>query len=296
MPPTAWVFVATCLLLVGIYQEWQAPRQRIARVLRTTEALREGRSAPGDESVLRGLARWLTARVRPWLPTSQLDDLRQNLLWAGQPWGLTAEEVFFAKFGCALALALAARLADLGGRVNPAGPMAIAAALGYLLPERWLAARVEERTRLIRVDLPGFVHLLATALEAGLPMMEAVRRVAAEAPGLLAAELTRTVQEMAAGKPAVQAWQHLCRRTRCRELDEVVSAIIQSQAYGVGVAEQLRLHMRAIRAKKQQEATERAQAANVKMRIPTIVFIIAPTMVILLGPAAILLLRQMRGD
>lgn len=296
MHPAQWTFVAALLLVLGIVEEWQAPRRRIAQVLRATESLRDGRSNPMEDGVLRWAGRWLLERVKPWLPGAQMAELREQLLWAGQPFGLSAEEFFFAKIGFTMAAALVVPLLGFaGGSRSPAGLMALAGAVAYIIPERLLKQRIAERSRQVRIQLPNFVHLLATALEAGLPIMEAVRRVSTEAPGLLAAEMFRTVQEMAAGKPAITAWQHLASRTQCQELRDVVTAIIQSQEFGVAVAEQLRFQMRSMRLKKQQEAQEKAQAASAKMRIPTILFILGPTMVILLGPAFVTLMRQLKG-
>lgn len=296
MNPAYWTGLAVALALAGIWAERQAPRQRIARLLDTTQALREGRTQPSDEGALRWAKRWVLERVRPWLPGARIAELRRELLWAGQPLGISAEEFYFARF---LVAGAAASLMFLYGKtltpVSPVGLAAIAGALGYMLPEWLLRQRIEERTRQIRIQLPSFVHLLATSIEAGLPVVEAVRRVAAEMPGLLSAEMLRTVREMAAGKPVSLAWQHLSERTACPELKEVVAAIVQSQELGVGVAEQLRLQVRTFRQRKQQTAKERAEAASVQMRLPTILFILVPTMVILVGPAVITVMRQLRG-
>lgn len=294
--PAYWTGVAVALCAAGVWTEWRAPRQRIARVLHATEALREGRPHPLEDGFIRWLGRRALSQLRPWLPGARIAELRRELLWGGQPLGLSAEEFYFARFGLGAAAALLALL--YGGAlpgVNPAGLMAVAGVGGYLLPDWLLRHRIAERTRQIRIQLPGFVHLLATAVEAGLPMVEAVRRVASESPGLLAAEMLRTVQEVAAGKPPALAWQHLSDRTACRELREVVTAILQSQELGVGVAEQLRLQMRGMRHRKEQQAKDRAEAASAQMRLPTILFILVPTMVILLGPAVVTVMRQLRG-
>lgn len=301
MDPAFLTFVATALLFVGVYQIWRAPRQRVANVLNRTHAIHDG--LDDGATGWRKIVTYLSGRFKPYLPSSQLEELREKLLWAGQPLGLSAEEFLFARIGVVFGAALAAPalVGMLGLDVSAGGAMALAGVVGYLLPEKLVEYQVKERSRQIRIALPAFVHLLATALEAGLPMVEAVRRVAAEQkgpsgqPSLLAAEMLRTVQEMAAGKSSNAAWQHLLRRTNCEELRDVVGAVIQSQELGVGVAEQLRFHMRAVRTKKQQAAQERAQKASVQMKIPTIVLIVMPTLVILLGPAALGVLGAIMG-
>lgn len=292
MSPALLSGIAVALLAWGIYEERQAPRRRIARMLQRAVAPVD---LDAEEGAVRRAAQWLIRRLRHWLPSSQIEQLRDQLLWAGQPLQLTPDEFLFAKVAAAGLGALMVWLVGVAGRSGNAGMLALGAAVGYLIPQRLLKLRIEERARLIRIDLPGFVHLLATAIEAGLPITEAVRRVAAEAPGLLSAEMLRTVQEIAAGKPTVQAWQHLAGRTNCGELREVVGAILQSQEYGVGVAEQLRFQMRAMRTQKQQRASERAQAASVQMKIPTILLIVAPTMIIILGPVFMALVAALGG-
>jgi tight adherence protein C len=281
------------MLALGLYELRQAPRRRTARILGRVRGID---ACFQDDHPLRALTRWLVEKARPWLPSTRQEELRQQLLWAGQPFGLTADEFLFAKFALAAVAAVLLWLTSLAGSESKAGLLFIGAAVGYILPDRLLKVQVAERTRRLRIDLPHFAQLLAAALDAGLPMIEAVRRVAAEAPGLLSAEMMRTVQEMAAGKPAAVAWEHLASRTDCQELKDLITAIVQSQSYGVGVAEQIRFQMRAMRNRKQQEAREKAAAASVQMKIPTIVFIVMPTMIILMGPVFVTLVSALGGN
>jgi Flp pilus assembly protein TadB len=285
----AWTFLAVFLLLIGLYELVRAPRRRVQQLLQSSTTLWDHPNMMQEEHPLRRAVHWGIQKLRPWLPGAQLASLREQLLWAGQPMNLNAEEFIFLKCAVGLLGGLVGYMAfDFAGAVGGFG-------LGYLIPMRMLDTWVAERSRKIRIDLPHFIQLLTTALEAGLPIIDAVRRVSAEAPGLLAAEMGRTIQEMAAGKAPAVAWQHLSARTNCQELRDVVTTIVQSQEYGVSIAEQLRFQMRTTRKKKQQEAEEKAQAASVKMRLPTILFIMVPTMVVLMGPAAVSVLRTLRG-
>jgi tight adherence protein C len=282
-----WTFLAVLLLGVGIYDLAVAPRRRLRLMLE-----RAGGAEPAQAGGER-LFTWLKDEVIPRMPllpgATPREELRQLLLWAGRPGGMGAEEFYFLQV--ALAAVLAFLLAGAAGWV---GALA-GAAVGLLGPKQWLRARVAQTTLQLRRELPRFVHLLATCLEAGLGLNEAVRRVAAESPGLLSGEMLRTVHEMAAGKPAARAWRDLMERHESPELKETVTAIMQSHEYGVGIAEQLRFSLRAIRQRKQQQAQQKAQEASVRMRLPMVLFILMPTIVIVIGPAVIQLMRDFMG-
>lgn len=279
-----WTFLAILLLGLGLYDLATAPRRRLRSMIE-----RAGRLDLEPGGSRRWLA-WLKEQVVPRLPllpgAGSLEELRQLLLWAGRPFGMGAEEFYFLQVVLAIALALV-----LVGPYKWLG--AVGGALsGLLLPRLWLKGRVAEISLQLRRELPQFVHLLATCLEAGLGLTEAIRRVADESPGLLAREMLRTVHEMAAGKPAQRAWHDLMERHESPELKEIISTLAQSHQWGVAIAEQLRFSMRSIRQRKQQAAQQKAQEASVRMRLPMAVFILLPTMAIILGPAVLRLVRQ----
>jgi len=279
-----WTFLAVLLLGLGVYDLATARRRRLrAMVERAGTVFPE---SPGTGQLLG----WLKRQAAPRLPlipgVGSLDELRQLLIWAGRPGGLGAEEFYFLQLVFALALALL--LMGAYGWIGAAGGFL----LGLWLPRAWLRRRVGEITLRLRRALPQFVHLLAPCLESGLGLTEAIRRVAGESPGLLAAEMLHTVHEMAAGKPAQKAWRDLMERHESPELKEVVSTLLQSHQWGVSIAAQLRYTMRTIRQRKQQQAQQKAQEASVRMRLPMVLFILMPTIVIILGPAVLRLIDQ----
>lgn len=233
---------------------------------------------------------WLGRRLHPLLPATAVESANWRLLWAGRPLGWTAEEFVAARIALALLCGALAPLLvlRLGLRSGPAVQVLLAGALalmGLLLPDLWLTGRIEARRRQVQQELPLFLDLVAAAVEAGLSLGEAVRRVADELPGLVAAEFMRAYQEMAAGKPRAAAWRDLAHRTPSQELRAVANAILQSEQYGTSVAAQLRLQVRQLRETRQRWAQELAQAASVKMRIPMLLFIMIPFLALVLGPA-----------
>lgn len=197
----------------------------------------------------------------------RLDTYEEQLRWAGRPLGLDAAQVVILKLVLAVALpVLLLGLGDLGALTLPA--LLLGGLAGFLAPDVWLTGKVAERRRMVAEELPLFADLVAAAVSAGLPLTEAVRRVAADAPGLVAREFLRTVQEMAAGRQRQEAWRDLTARLPGEELRSVVGAIMQAEQYGTSVADLLRYQVQQIRLFKQQEAQRIAQTVTVKMRIP----------------------------
>ena len=222
----------------------------IARLERADALLALDDSA--DDSLLQRLTRTLSARLRPLMPRAMVAAVRERLLWAGRPYGLTVDQFFALKFGLALLLPSVLPLVT----AMPLGlltttVLAAAAVTGYTLPDFWINGLINEHRRQAQRELPLFTDLIATTLEAGLSLPEAVRRIAYDAPGLVAGEFLRTIQEMAAGKPRQQAWRDLMNRVPGDSFRTIVSAIMQAEQYGTSVAEILRYQISQMRLFKQ---------------------------------------------
>lgn len=241
-------------------------------------------SGPAGGGLLARVGGWL----RPVLPGTLVGDLRWRLLWAGRPLGWTPEEFLAGRVALALVLgALGWSLAGnqpVGTPARVAFPIALVA-FGLYLPEFWLSMRISARRRQIDKELLLYLDLVATVVEAGLGLGEAVRRVAEVLPGLVALEFMRTQQEMSAGKPRQTAWRDLIDRSPSQDLRAAVLSIMQAEQYGTSVVEQIRSHVRHLRSERQRRAQEIAQAAAVKMRVPMLIFIMLPFLALVLGPA-----------
>lgn len=278
------VLVAVTCALWGMYAMRQAARRRVRDLI---EAPRRKAAPPAAGGRHRPLAR-LGALLSRLLPGAVLEDVQWRLLWAGRPFGWSPEEFLGARAALATVLAALGWAVAAGNPGVPAWFLAVALGLfGYTLPGAWLGARIAARRQQVQRELPLFLDLLAAAVEAGLGLGEAVRRVAEELPGLVAAEFLRAQQEMAAGKPRAAAWRDLMDRTPSPELRAVVLSILQADQYGTAIVEQLQAQVRQIWAERQRKAQELAQAASVKMRLPMIVFILLPFIALIIGPAII---------
>jgi len=169
-------------------------------------------------------------------------------------------------------------------------------ALGYILPRFVLKRMIKARQMAIRLALPDALDLTVICVEAGLGLDQALQRVAQELQSAhteLADELGLVHLEMRAGKPRAEALRNLALRTGVDDVRALVSVLVQTDRFGTGISQALRVHSDALRVERRQRAEEAAAKVSVKM-VPVLVFLIFPAMFIVsLGPAAIAIFRTL---
>lgn len=244
-----WMIGALAALACAgvIYGAYLLRRERVRGVATIIGELeRESGLLPAEAEGERRSA--LVRRLQRLMPAAVLEEYTERLTWIGRPYGLDAGQ--FAALKVILAATLPALIPALTLMQIDATTlvlMLLTAMVAFLLPDLWLNGRVGERKRLVQEELPLFTDLIATAVAAGLSLTEAVRRVAADAPGLVAREFLRSVQEMAAGKQRIEAWRSLMDRVPGDEFRSIVTAIMQAEQYGTSVSEILRYQVQQIR-------------------------------------------------
>ncbi len=159
--------------------------------------------------------------------------------------------------------------------------------VGFFGPDGILNARIDERRRAMRNQLPDILDLLVISVEAGLGFDAALARVVETVPGEMSAEFRRMLRETRVGVSRRDAMAHLADRTDVEELDSFLLAMGQADSFGVSVARVLRVQAEEIRVRRRQRAQERAVSAPVKMTFPLVFCIFPALFVLLLGPAVI---------
>jgi len=156
---------------------------------------------------------------------------------------------------------------------------------GGRLPINWLRRKAAARQGKIQRALPDTLDLITVSVEAGLGLDAALAKVVEKTRGPLRDEFGRVLQEVGLGKVRRIALRDMSARVDVGDLTSFVSAIVQADQMGLGVAEVLRAQADEVRLKRRQRAEETAMKAPVKMLFPLVCFIFPAMMTVLLGPA-----------
>ncbi|MDO9280924.1 MAG: type II secretion system F family protein [Methylotenera sp.] len=164
------------------------------------------------------------------------------------------------------------------------------AAIGYFLPNAFLARRIAYRKREIFESFPDAMDLIIVCVEAGLGLDAALARVGEEMhmrSPILGDELHLINLELRAGSSRERALRNLALRTGVEDIDTLVAMLVQSDRFGTSVADSLRVHADNLRTKRRLRAEEAAAKIAVKLLFPLIFFIFPSMLLVLLGPAFI---------
>jgi tight adherence protein C len=227
--------------------------------------------------------------LKRFTPVGYLEKKQHQLLLAGSPGNLDAPALVVIKLlGTGVGIVLSFMIVDFGGSaIQRVVLFVFPLVLGFYGPDAWLARKVEERRVEMQKALPDILDLLVISVEAGLGFDSALSRVVATVPGPLSQEFFRMLQETRVGVSRRDAMRHLMDRTDLDELRSFLLAMIQAEAFGVTIANVLRVQADEMRVKRRQRAQEKAFAAPVKMVFPLVFCIFPALFIILLGPAAI---------
>ena len=239
----------------------------------------------------------LKAAVQPFdkiLPKSpaEVSVSQQRLIRAGFRQDAHIRILNGAKVVVPLFLCLMVAVTGITEYLSPFFAYALAAGLGYLLPDFWLGRRISNRQMNIRLGLPEVLDLMVVCIEAGLSLDQAVSRSVAElgtSQPEISDELGLVQLEQRAGRPRIDAWKHFAERVNIITITTLVSALAQADQFGTSIAKTLRVYSDTLRVQRRQEVEERAAKTTVKLVFPLVFFIFPSLYVVALGPAAIVM-------
>jgi tight adherence protein C len=234
-----------------------------------------------------GFMRQVGQATRRKLPNPLVDGLEVNLVQAGHPQGMDLPRLLGIKITLA---AIAGLLLLINGQILLA---AIAAAVLFFLPDYWVISVRDQRRTAIRAAAADVIDQLTICVEAGLGFESALARVASTTTGPLSDELRRTLSDIGAGIPRMQALRALSDRVQIAEIRQLVTALLQAQKHGVSMAETLRIQSSEMRLKRTQHTEEKAAKLTVKMIFPIIVCYLPVFLIITLAPALISIFREL---
>jgi tight adherence protein C len=165
------------------------------------------------------------------------------------------------------------------------GPWVVAVLLASV---PWLITQQARRSRVagIEHDLPVTLELLATLSEAGLGFDAALARVldsqADDSP--LKRELRTFQGDTLSGRTRTNCFRRLAARAEVPALSIFVSAIVQAEQVGAGVAGVLRQQADDLRDRRREDAIAKAMALPIKRLFPMMICFLPGIFVATLGP------------
>jgi tight adherence protein C len=298
--------IAVFLGIVGVIAAGMStdPNAGYARSLAAVQAvqaapdpMKKELDKPFNERVTGPMMSRLTSLGRRFTPADQASRLRRKLDLAGNPAGWDSDRVLAFKMLGLLVLGAAGFLLPLlFGSVLWAVLLGVGGVvLGYFAPNLFLHQKAYDRSRAIEHDLPDALDLLVISVESGLGFDAALSQVARNTTGPLAEEFFRVLQEMQLGTSRGDAMRALADRTDVADLRSFINAMVQADAFGIPIANVLRIQSREMRIRRSQRAEEAAQKVPVKILFPLIFCIMPVLFIVIIGPAVITIIRNFAG-
>jgi len=220
------------------------------------------------------LVRWMGLRMSGILSEKTRTKIDQNLTYAGDFMGVTADEyaAMLVLSGIAGA-ALGGLVAFIDGRF-----MFVIAALlvvGVAVPHVIVDNARVERFRAINRGLPYAIDLMALSMSAGLDFPGALSQVVtkAKANEALKDELGYILQQFHLGRTRAQVLNELAARVPIEAVREFVHALLQAEERGTPVANALEIQASTARVRRANLAETAASDMRGKMVLPTMMII-----------------------
>ncbi len=270
-----------------VYTLGAAPTRIASRLglrgLKRQRALTE----PGLWPSVEPLVRWLGVRVSGILPDETRTNLDQQITYAGDFLGLTADEYLalcvLSFIGCAIAGF------GLGALVNNYTIPVLCGPVGAFLPYVQISGIAQDRLKNVSRGLPYVIDLMALAMGAGLDFPGAVRQCIEKSSNPndpIVEEFTLILQSINLGQTRKDCLLEFARRCPVEAVKEFVGALVQAEERGNPVADVLQIQATSSRTRRSVRAEEMAAKAGVAMTGP-LVLVFATVMILIMGPMSL---------
>ncbi len=169
----------------------------------------------------------------------------------------------------------------------------VGATIGAIFPFIRLHAKIRQRKRQIRRQLPEFLDLLCVSVQAGLSFDGAVAKIVTRMHGDLIAEFQRVQSDMSLGMTRAYALTQMAKRCDLEEVYLFTASVIQAEKLGTSMSRTLKLQSDNIRDRHRQYVKAQALKAPVKIIFPMVLFIFPSIFVVLLFPAIITIIKTL---
>lgn len=283
--PSALAGAAVLALVLGVWALSSAPPTLTAAdLLRdVSHDERRRRQKRQEGALVRALLPPVPAFLARGTDTAALD---LALAQAGSPYGFTAREFLRFRVLAAILVTLLVALLFNGSDVTVIALFAVAGAFGgYRLPDVWISSLAGSRVGRLNKGLPDTVDALVLALESGMDLEGALRRLVPKMRGPLRETFDDVLAELDAGFSLASALERLAARTRSGDLADLIALIQQSRRLGVSLSAGLRTQVVEMRSRRRLRVQGSAQQAPLKMMIPLVLFFLPALMIVFLAPA-----------
>jgi len=184
--------------------------------------------------------------------------LSVRIAQAGLKW--SKQQFMLISGGIGIGLFLLAMLVDAG--LLPAAALAFAGAFGA---PYWLLSYLKKRRETKFLDaLPDAVDIIVRGVKAGLPLLDSLKMITAEAPEPLKSEFRSIIETQAVGMPLGEACAKLYERMPVPEANFFGIVIAIQQRAGGNLAEALGNLSRVLRDRKRMKAKIQAMSQEAK--------------------------------
>ena len=219
--------------------------------------------------------------------------LQQKLIEAGW-YGVTPLAMVMRSIGT-LGLGIAMALAVYITHPNNIFSVVIGvftALIGWRIPNIMLSRAVKTRKNDIQRELPDFLDLLSTTVQAGLALNAALVQAVDATRGALREELRSTIDEIRLGRPRADAFNALADRVNEESTTTMVTALVQAERLGSNLSDVLIELARETRDRRWMRAEEKAAQLPIKMILPMAAFMIPSLYLMIFGPVVARLLMN----
>jgi tight adherence protein C len=167
---------------------------------------------------------------------------------------------------------------------------ALAAAIGFLVPSRFVSVRKKRLIQQCREGFPDFIDLMIVCAEAGLGPRAAIDRLGREIARtnpILGAHVYLASLEIRAGSSLHKALFNLAQRTKVDEAATLAGLLEQTEQLGTSVTDSLRVYRDEMRERRVIAAEEKAHSLPAKLVLPMGIFVFPVIVIVIILPAII---------
>lgn len=154
---------------------------------------------------------------------------------------------------------------------------------GFMAPNASLNRAIEQRKKSVQRELPNFLDIVSTSVEAGTALSGAMNVGAEAVEGALKDELNAVMADIRLGRSRAEALAAMAHRLREPDLTTTVTAIVQAEKLGGNIADVLGALAAEARERRMMRAEEVAAQLPVKLIFPMAGFMLPALMLLIFG-------------